>query len=56
MNSIFHGKPDEFMIIYINDILVYSKMTKEHVKHLEYVLSQFDKNNFFANKVKNEFA
>jgi hypothetical protein len=56
MNSILHGKLDEFIIIYINDILVYSKMIKEHVEHLEYFLSQLHKNNFFANKVKKEFA
>jgi hypothetical protein len=40
MNSIFHKKLDKFMIIYIDDILMYSKITKEHVKHLEYVLSK----------------
>jgi hypothetical protein len=34
MNSIFHKKLDEFMILYINDILVYSKIAKEHAKHL----------------------
>jgi hypothetical protein len=28
------------MIIYIDDILMYSKITKECVKHLEYVLSK----------------
>jgi hypothetical protein len=41
MNSIFHEKLDEFVIIYIDDILVYTKTTKKHVKHLEYVLSEF---------------
>jgi hypothetical protein len=29
------------MIIYIDDILVYSKIVKEHMEHLEYVLSKF---------------
>jgi hypothetical protein len=28
MNSIFHENLDEFMIIYIDDILVYSKTMK----------------------------
>ncbi len=55
-NSIFHEKLDEFVIIYIDDILVYSKMRKEHVEHLEYVLNKFYENKFFANKVKIEFA
>jgi len=31
MNSIFHEKLDEFVIIYICDILVYSKSIKEHI-------------------------
>jgi hypothetical protein len=56
MNFAFHEKLDEFMIIYINDILVYSKIVQEHVEHLKYVLSKFQENQFFANMVKNEFA
>ncbi len=56
MNSIIYEKLDEFMIIYINDILVYSKTIEEHVKHLEHVLSKLQENQFFANKVTNEFA
>ncbi len=39
-NLIFHEKLNEFVIIYIDDILVYSKITKKHVEHLEYVLSK----------------
>jgi hypothetical protein len=42
MNFIFHEMLDEFVIIiYIDDILVYSKIAKEHAEHLEYVLSKF---------------
>jgi hypothetical protein len=44
------------VITYIDDIFVYSKIVKEHVKHLEYVLSKFQQNKFFANRAKNEFA
>jgi len=40
MNSNFHEKLDEFMIIYIDDVLVYFKTMKEHVEHLEYVMNK----------------
>jgi hypothetical protein len=40
----FYEKLDMFMIIYIDDILVYSKIVEEHVEHLEYVMSKFQSN------------
>jgi hypothetical protein len=40
MNSIFHEKLDEFVIIYISDILVYSKIPEEHMNYFEYVMSK----------------
>ncbi len=56
MNSNFHEKLDEFVNIYIDDILVYSKIVEEHVEHLEYVLSKLRENKLFTNIAKNEFA
>ncbi len=56
MNLIFFEKLDEFVIIYIDDILVYSKIVKEHTKHFEYVLNKFRQNKLFANRLKNEFS
>jgi hypothetical protein len=44
------------VIIYIDDILVYFKTIKEHVKHLEFVLNNLQQNKLFAIKAKNEFA
>jgi hypothetical protein len=46
MNSIFHENFDEFIIIYTDDILVYSKFTKEHVTHLKFVLQKFKKKSY----------
>jgi hypothetical protein len=56
MNSVFHEKLDKFVIIYVDDILVYSKTIEEHAAHLEYVLNKLHENKVFANKAKNEFA
>jgi len=38
MNSIYHEKLDESIIIYIDDILMYSKFMEEHATHLKFVL------------------
>ncbi len=56
VNSIFHERLDEFVIINIDDILVYSKTTNEHAKHLKYILSKFHENKLFVNWTKSEFT
>jgi hypothetical protein len=38
MNSVFMSKLNKFMVVFIDDISVYSKNEKEHVKHLHIVL------------------
>ncbi|GJS81739.1 putative reverse transcriptase domain-containing protein [Tanacetum coccineum] len=38
MNRVFHEYLDRFVIVFINDILVYSKTRKEHEDHLRIVL------------------
>jgi uncharacterized membrane protein len=40
MNFIFHDKLNEFIIVYIDDILIYFKFVEKHVEHLEYVLEK----------------
>jgi len=34
MNRVFHPYIDSFMIVFIDDILVYSKTREEHEEHL----------------------
>ena len=38
MNRVFHSYLDQFVIVFIDDILVYSRNAKEHAYHLRIVL------------------
>jgi hypothetical protein len=38
MNSVFMEELDKFVMIFIDDILVFSKSKKEHEEHLRIVL------------------
>ena len=39
MNMIFHKYLDKFLVVFIDDILIYSKSKTDHVEHLKVVLS-----------------
>jgi hypothetical protein len=44
------------VIIYIDDILVYSKSVEKHVMHLEFVWKKFKENKLYINWAKSEFV
>lgn len=48
MNRIFRPFLDQFVIIFIDDILMYSKRREEHVHHLIQVLQVLRKKKFYA--------
>jgi hypothetical protein len=41
MNSVFMDYLDKFVVVFIDDILIYSRSEKEHVDHLKMVLKRF---------------
>ena len=48
MNRVFRGVLNKFVLVFIDDILIYSKSKPEHEKHLEQVLEILRKNVFKA--------
>ncbi|GBG66515.1 hypothetical protein CBR_g63097 [Chara braunii] len=56
MNRIFHDYLDKFVILYLDDILTFSKTVEEHVAHLDKVLSLLRQHKFKINGEKCEFG
>ena len=48
MNSVFMNELDKFVVVFIDDILVYSKNEKEHAQHLHIVLSRLREHKLYA--------
>jgi Reverse transcriptase (RNA-dependent DNA polymerase) len=38
VNTVFMGELDKFVVVFIDDILIYSKTDAEHVEHLRIIL------------------
>ena len=55
MNIVFHSYLDQFVIMFIDDILVYSRNMKEHVFHLRIVLQSLRERQLDAKFSKCEF-
>ena len=54
-NRVFRPYLDQFVIVFIDDILVYSKSHKEHEDHLRIVLETLRREKLFAKLSKCEF-
>ena len=49
MNRIFHEYLDQFVVVFIDDILIYSKTEAEHAEHLKIVLQVLKEKKLYAN-------
>ncbi|CAI7799696.1 unnamed protein product [Closterium sp. NIES-54] len=56
MNHILRPLLDECIVVYLDDILIYSKNMKEHVEHLQKVFEILRKNKFYVKLSKSDFA
>ena len=55
MNKVFKPYLDQFVVVFIDDILVYSKNKEEHEKHLHVILQTLREHQLFAKLNKCEF-
>ena len=56
MNRIFQQHLEKFVLVYLDDILVFSKTQEEHLEHLRKVFEILRENKLFAKLTKCRFA
>ena len=56
MNQMLSDFIDVFVLVYLDDILVYSETWKDHLTHIENVLKRLRENRFYAKKKKCVFG
>ena len=55
MNNVMHKYLNKFMVIFIDDILIYSKSKEEHEEHLKIVLQELREHQLYAKFSKCDF-
>ena len=48
MNSVFMPELDKFVVVFVDDILIYFKNNEEHAQHLRIVLTRLRKHKLYA--------
>lgn len=56
MNDILYELLDQFIVVYLDDIVVYNETLEEHVQYLEEVLSKLRAHQLYVKKGKCEFC
>jgi hypothetical protein len=55
MNGVFKEYLEKFVIVFLDDILIYSKIEEEHEKHLRMVPKVLREHKFYAKLSKHIF-
>jgi len=55
MNHVFHGQLRHLVLVFFDDILIYSQTWEEQLQHLEVVLHILEEQQVYAKMSKREF-
>jgi hypothetical protein len=55
MNDVFREYLDEFVMVYIDDILIFSLTAQDHLRHVELILARLRQHQLFEKMSKCEF-
>ena len=55
INNMLREYLDDFVIIYLNDILIYSDNLKMHHKHVHKILAKLNEKALYVKKLKSKF-
>jgi hypothetical protein len=55
MNSVFSDYLDDFVIVFLDDVLIFSRSIEEHQRHVRLVLERLREHRLYANMKKCEF-
>ena len=56
MNHIFRGQLRKFVLVFFDDIFIYSQTWEEHLQHIEVVLRILEEQHYYAKLSKCEFG
>lgn len=56
LNDVLLPFIDDFVIVYLDDIMIFSKTHEEHLKHAKQVIDVLKKENFYLKISKYEFG
>ncbi|KAJ7961417.1 Retrotransposon protein, putative, Ty3-gypsy subclass [Quillaja saponaria] len=56
MNQVFRGYLDKFVVVYLDDIVIYSSTLEDHKQHLQLVFNRLRENQLFVKREKCSFV
>ena len=54
-DNVFRNQLGDFVVIFLDDILIYSRTLQDHVQHVRFVLQKLCDNSFYAKHSKCDF-